>query len=277
MAFLKKRLSPVQISGRLKLESAKWSISHETIYNWIYKVAPAFKSCLRWKSRRRQRRGVRRRRGLHKYPRRLIDQRPEAANQRLEPGHWERDLLEGQRGGPALLVLQDRFTRIVIIKKVNSKHCDHINQVTAEALRSHLVLSMTNDNGIEFGHYEQLEKLLKARVFYCHAYTSWERGSIENANGLLRQYFPKRTDFKKVDEQTLKRAQDELNHRPKKILGFRSPTEVHEGKKIRMIRSEKYYQSQLHQREQREFEEEMIREIGYYLKLTKDVYVALDP
>jgi IS30 family transposase len=266
MQFLEEYLSPEQISNRLKLEGARWSVSHETIYKWIYYIAPDFKKCLRWKSRCRKKRGERYRRGLHKLPRKFIDVRPLAANLRTEPGHWERDLLEGIRSGPALLVIQDRVTRITIIRKVNSKHCNVVNQATAEALQGQVVRTITNDNGIEFGKYEDLERALGVPIYFCHAYTSWERGTVENTNGLLRQFFPKGIDFSTLTAEDIQLFEDTINKRPRKTLGYRSPIEVHRNISVRLVRSERFYREQNWKREQQAFKRDMIRETGFYLE-----------
>ena len=149
-------LSPQQISERLRFEKAKWQLSHETIYKWIYFLAPDYRACLRWKSRKRQKRSRRLRRLMIKTPKKLITERSKGANSRTESGHWERDLLEGRRGGPALLVLQERKTRRTILTKIDSKHAMKVNCATSAALENQKVLSMTNDNGIEFGCGEEL-------------------------------------------------------------------------------------------------------------------------
>lgn len=262
--LLEERLSPEQISRRLKHERAKWRVSHETIYKWVYKVSPGHKQCLRWKSKVRQKRGGKRRRGLHKYPRKLIDIRPINADLRKQKGHWERDLLEGQRGGPSLLVIQDRKTRLTLIKKVPSRHCDVVNRATIDALRKETVRSITNDNGVEFGEYEELESALRTSVFYCHAYTSWERGTVENTNGLLRQYFPKGIDFSTVSEQRIKAVESVINSRPKKTLGFKSPVEIHRNCRLQLIKSEAYYRKHFWKRERQYFKQDMLRENGMF-------------
>ena len=264
---LEDRLSPVQICERLALEESKWSLSHETIYRWIYFVAPDYRRCLRWKSRIRQKRSRRLRRLEFKFPKKMISERPESANIRAETGHWERDLLEGRRGGPALLVMQDRKTRRTIINKVESKHAAHVNAITADCLKNQKVLSMTNDNGVEFGCGDELESLIKAPVYYCHPYTSWERGSVENVNGLIRQYFPKKTDFSKVTDEEIQQVEDALNARPKKVLGYRTAAEVHDGDTIKIIKSESYYRRYLAMRDYESFKASMIREVGYFLEI----------
>jgi len=274
--LLEDRLSPQQISCRLKLEGAKWNVSHETIYKWIYKVAPGYKKCLRWKSRCRQKRVGRYRRGLQKYPRKFIDQRSRAANLRAEIGHWERDLLEGRRGGPALLVIQDRVSRVTIIRKVESKRCSEVNAATIKALKGQAVGSITNDNGVEFGNYEELEKSIGAPVYFCRPYASWERGTVENTNGLLRQYYPKHTDFSCVSAAEIKELEDTINRRPRKTLGYRAPVEVQNSKEFRLIRSERYYREKSHERETEDFKQSMIREVGFYLTKNRDDVVALN-
>ncbi len=257
-------LSPQQISERLRFEKSKWQLSHETIYKWIYFLAPDYRQCLRWKSRKRQKRSRRLRRLMIKTPKKLITERSKGANSRMECGHWERDLLEGRRGHPALLVIQERKTRRTIIRKITSKNAVDVNQVTARILTGQKLLSMTNDNGVEFGCGAELEKLINAPVFYCHPYTSWERGSVENVNGLIRQYFPKRTDFANVSDIEIKRVEEAINARPKKVLGYRTPAEVHDQLNEKIIKSESYYRRAMHAREQISFKRCMIRELAYF-------------
>lgn len=259
-------LSPMQISERLKVENSKWRLSHETIYKWVYFCAPDFRACLRWKSRKRQKRSRRPRRLEMKTPKKMISERSESANLRSEIGHWERDLVEGRRGGPALLVLQDRKTRKMLMRKIESKHAVHVNKATADCLVDEKVRSMTNDNGIEFGRGNELELLIKAPVYYCHPYRSWERGSVENTNGLIRQYFPKRTDFKTITLGEIEHVERALNMRPKKVLGFRSPSEVHDGHDLKIFRSESYYWRHIAIRDHENFKAAMIREVGYFLE-----------
>ncbi len=258
-------LSPMQISERLKLENSKWRLSHETIYKWIYFCAPDFRACLRWKSRKRQKRSRRPRRLEIKMPKKMISERAESANTRSEVGHWERDLVEGRRGGPALLVLQDRKTRKTLLRKIHSKHADHVSRATADCLAGEKVRSMTNDNGMEFGRGNELEVLIKAPVYYCHPYRSWERGSVENTNGLIRQYYPKKTDFKTISSSDIAGVETALNSRPKKILGFRSPSEVHDGEKLKIFKSESYYWRHIAIRDHECFKAAMISEVGYFL------------
>lgn len=117
--------SPEQISGRLKFENSEWSISHETIYNWIYKVHPIFKKSLRREGKRQRRGNVRKRRWIGKEPKKSIEQRPLECTDRESTGHWERDLVEGIRGHSALLVIVDRKSRLTVLEKVESHYSEH--------------------------------------------------------------------------------------------------------------------------------------------------------
>lgn len=268
--MLEQKLSPDQISKRLKFEKSKWSVSHETIYKWIYAIAPEYKVCLRWKSRRRQKRGGKYRRGLRRMPRKSINARPPGADSRSEAGHWERDLLEGLRGGPALLVLTDRTTRFTIMRKVENKNCEAVNAATAKALKGQVVHSLTNDNGVEFGNWKSLEARLGCGVFYCRPYASWERGTVENINGLIRQFFPKKTDFKAVGKAEIAEVERALNSRPKKTLGYRTPSEVHGEGLQKLVRSKAFYRRRSAIREEALFKQDMIRETGFYLNKIRE-------
>lgn len=238
--------SPEQISGRLKLEG-KWSISHESIYRWIYNIAPEFKAALRHRCRRR--RGLKkRRRGLEKKPRKFINLRSEAANQRTELGHWERDLLEGRRSGPSLLVANDRKSRLTKIKRVFSHNSSEVSEATTNLLKNEITTTLTNDNGVEFGEYEKLEKELSIPVYFCQPYTSWQRGTVENTNGLIRQFYPKRSDFWQINDEEIKYIELNLNNRPRKTHGFKTPYEIHYSKQTKLIKEESTYKKQRTQR-----------------------------
>jgi transposase, IS30 family len=262
--MLEQRMSPMQISRRLRLEKSEFAVSHETIYKWIYKIEPCYKKFLRWRSRRRHKRIVRRRRSLHPEPRKIIDARSEAANHRLERGHWERDLLIGQMSGPALLVLVERKTRFTLIQKVPSKHCLVVNQATRNALRGQRVKTITNDNGVEFGKPSALEADLRCDIYFCHPYSSSERGSVENTNGLIRQFFPKGIDFTKIDDAQILEVQRNINCRPRETLDYRSAVEVHDNKRIKMVYSESYYRKYAAVRERLTFKTHMLRETGIF-------------
>lgn len=245
--------SPEQISGRLKLEG-KWSISHESIYRWIYNIAPEYKAVLRHRSKRR--RGLKkRRRGLGKRPRKYIDERPRTANDRLELGHWERDLLEGKRSGPALLVLNDRKSRYTKLERVFSHNSTEVGAATKSLLMQERLKTITNDNGVEFGDSQNLERELSTPIYFCQPYTSWQRGTVENTNGLIRQFYPKHCDFWQVTDEDICRVENNLNNRPRKTHGYRTPYEIHFAKTDKLIKEKSTYQKQ---RKQRVVEEDFL-------------------
>ena len=220
--------SPEQISGRLQRER-NLAVSAETIYQPIIRDDRAG-GLLRY--------GQRKRRRQHPWltklktaerPRereRHIDNRPETANKRLEPGHWERDCVIGARGKSALLVAVDRYSRYVRISRVGATTIRAVGKETIRMLDGLPIASMTNDNGHEFGGASELEPKLGARIYVCDPSSPWQRGTVENTNGLIRQYLPKQTNFDSIHPSLPLALEETLNHRPKKVLGFRTPHEV---------------------------------------------------
>lgn len=229
--------SPEQISGRLKKELSI-SISAESIYRHIVRDMRAggkLRYALRlYRSRRRRYTGYQRRLNPRD-DRKSIDLRPESANARKRIGHWERDLVEGKRGKPSLLTIIDRRSRYALIRKIKSKTSVEVSCATKAALRKKPHKTITNDNGVEFSDPLDLEKKLKTNIYFCRPYASWQRGSIENLNGLIRQYFPKKTDFSGVTANTIQLLQNTLNCRPRKTLNFLTPHEVFHKKKTSLF------------------------------------------
>lgn len=229
-AKLRQDWSPEQISGRLRRESRP-GISHEWIYQLIgedKRLGGELWTHLRWSRKRHKRYGVRDRRG--QIPRRRsIEKRGRKANRRKRIGHLERDLMLGRCGQGALLTVVDRKSRMTFAVRVQSKSAREIHQATLQVLRPirKIVRTLTNDNGKEFAKHRRTEKRLQAKIYFSHPYSSYERGTNENTNGLLRQYFPKgSTDFTKVTNREVGRATSRLNRRPRKCLGFRTPVEI---------------------------------------------------
>lgn len=232
--------SPEQISERFSLEK-NLSISHEAIYKFIsscQKKGETLHHYLRHFGRRK-RRFKRRSRywELQHQRRKSIEARPKEANQRTEAGHFERDLMLGLRGTGAVLTIVDRKTRYTLLSKVETTHAEVVNNATAAAcVHSRAkIRTMTNDNGHEFGEFWKLEANMKAPVYFTHPLCPWERGTVENTIGLLRQYLPKRTDLRTIDEETLQACQDALNSRPRKSLGYLTPDEARTGKRRKLI------------------------------------------
>ena len=227
--------SPEQIAGRLKVDFADpgLQVSHETIYKYIEQAAAAgvdYGPFLRFGTR--QRRYGYRGKGRYKRIRggRPIEERPPAAGTRQEFGHFESDTVKGQQSSPMGIATHlEVKTRFLVAALLPDRSADTYNRKTSRAFARHLrmkVKTLTVDNGMEFSQHRQMEKALGAKVYFAHPYCAWERGANENINGLLRQFFPKRTDLSNTTPRQLQRAVDNLNNRPRKCLGYRTPAEA---------------------------------------------------
>lgn len=219
--------SPEQISGRLKKEGV--AISHEHIYQYIYadkRAGGTLWTHLRCQKKRRKRYGKHDRRG--KIPnRKSIEERPEIVQQRARFGDWEVDLVLGKDQQGVIVTLTERKSRFTLLQGVSSKQADLVSQTVITLLKWVVPLeSITADNGKEFADHLEIAQALSVDFFFAHPYASWERGTNENTNGLIRQYLPKHRTLKNLSfrEQTL--IMDRLNLRPRKCLDFRSPFEV---------------------------------------------------
>lgn len=226
--------SPEQIAGVLTLDK-KWPISHECIYQFIYadKVAGGdlYKHLRRSHRKRKKRFGSPSRQG--KIPNRVgIEHRPKIANERQRKGDWEIDTVIGKNHQGALVTAVDRKTRYAIIRRVDRRTATQVSAALREGLNELVVQSITCDNGKEFAEHQEW----KVPTYFCNPYSSWERGTNENTNGLIRQYFPKKTDFKMITDEDVMRVQIILNNRPRKTLGYRTPHEILvENKHIRYL------------------------------------------
>lgn len=228
---LQRYWSPEQISGRIQKEY-QIVISPVTIYSWIYRNREPgdelYKYLRQSHRRRRKRRGSQERRG--QIPdRRMIDKRPKVVNERKRIGDWEGDTVEGSKGSGYITTHVERKARYTVAVKVEDKSADTVTQATLKAMKKlppEKVKTITFDNGKEFAGFKQLERGLKIRSYFAWPYHSWERGTNENTNGLLRQFFPKGMDFRQVHQPELDKAVDLLNNRPRKCLNYRTPTEV---------------------------------------------------
>jgi IS30 family transposase len=220
--------APEQIAGRLKQEHPNCPDRHvaaQTIYTWIANDAHRE----HWQSflRRRGKRPFRR-----KNPAGIgapIDQRPEVIEQRLRLGDFEGDTVLGPAGTGGLATLVDRKSRYTIIVKIQSKEADHVHQKIKERLRAldeERRRSITFDNGTEFAHCHRLEKHLGMELYFADPGCPYQRGTNENTNGLIRQYFPKGTEFRDISHHQVRRVENLLNNRPRACLGFRTPSEV---------------------------------------------------
>jgi IS30 family transposase len=215
--------SPEQISAFV-------DISHETIYQRVYQDKEQHGilwKCLRCQKKYKKRYGVLERRGT--IPNRLsIEERPIVANDRSRIGDWEGDTIIGKSHKQALVSIVERQSKLTLIHKVTRKTADAVSDAMVELLKPHKnkVLTITVDNGREFAGHQEIAQQLEANVYFAHPYASWERGTNENTNGLIRQYFPKQRDFSTITQEEINMVMDRLNNRPRKTLGYKTPNQV---------------------------------------------------
>lgn len=223
--------SPEQIIERLALLGAPIQISHETIYQRIYKDkrkgGKLYKLLRCQKTYRKRYASGQQRRGMIKN-RISIDERPAIVDQKIRIGDIEGDTVIGKNQQGVIITLVDRVSRYTFATKAGSKHAKIVAQGMIRLLKPYQdrCHTITVDNGKEFASHELVAAQLQVDVYFAHPYHSWERGLNENTNGLLRQYFPKKTNLKKITERELQKAVFMLNHRPRKCLGYKTPYEV---------------------------------------------------
>lgn len=228
--LLRKNWSPEQISGRLRIKE-KVGIASETIYSYVYrdfKEGGSLFTHLRRGRKRRRTQAVGR--AFKRCGKRLsyppISTRPTIVEKRKRLGDYERDTVLGKFQGPVLLTIVDRSSRRTFIGKVDRIDAKLTHLKTVQLLRRNPAKTITNDNGPEFADYKVTSKKLKVPIFFNDPYSSWQRGTNENTNGLIRQFYPKGTDFTKVSDKDIKKVEQLLNQRPRKCLGFLTPQEV---------------------------------------------------
>ena len=226
--------SPEQIAGRIGIDHPGLAISHEAIYQYIYHPRTQGRQelirCLRRAHRRRKPHGLGRRARKTKIPNRVpIDDRPVAVEGRRQFGHWEGDSLVSRKSPVALNTLVERKTRLVLLTRLDRKTAEATSQAIVSRLESwppNARRTLTLDNGTENARHEEITASLGLRCYFAHPYASWERGTCENTNGLVRWYLPKGTDFRNISAEQIAHIESLINNRPRKCLGFRTPIEV---------------------------------------------------
>ena len=221
--------SPEQISLWLKSFCAI-SISHEWIYQYVLQDKAAggdLHQHLRCQKQRRKRYGTYNRRG-QLIDRVSIDERPAIVDRRSRIGDWELDTIIGKNHQQAIVSLTERKSRFTLIKKVERKTAQCVSDAIIELLSPFVdhVHTLTSDNGKEFADHKNIADKLNADFYFAHPYASWERGLNENTNGLIRQYFPKGSDFTTITQKEINQTMDKLNNRPRKCLGMKTPNQV---------------------------------------------------
>ena len=230
--------TPAQISGRLGLKKKDFSISHETIYCYIYNRHIEWAKLLPRQHAPRWTRGMCRA-GTKKamIPGRIsIGERPESINDKSEFGHWEGDSIVSSKSVVSLNVLVERQSQKVVITQVANRGPGATRDAMIKALSRFKRAgrkSITLDNGIEFKWHEEVKQALKIDTYFCRPYHSWEKGLVEQVNGLIRRFLPKKTDLSQVTEKEIKLIEYLLNSRPRKLLNWQTPDEVF-AKKCRM-------------------------------------------
>ncbi|MBN2258742.1 MAG: IS30 family transposase [Anaerolineaceae bacterium] len=239
MAYVKSKIlfdwPPEVITARLKLDyptDQQMRISHETIYRWIFldakKGGDLYKHLRRrHKKRRKQTRYGTSRRFL---PGRVsISERPPIVDQRIRFGDWEGDTLEGAKGTGGLATHVERKSRYLLAAKLTDKKAATMTQQTTKIfgkIPRQLRQTLTVDNGKEFANFKELQSKTKLTVYFADPYSAWQRGTNENTNGLLRQYFPKGINLNAVSEKEVAIVVNKLNNRPRKCLNYQTPYEV---------------------------------------------------
>ena len=234
---LEKRWSPEQIAKRLKMLyplDMSMRVSHETIYSYLYvwprgELRKIVLKCLR--RRHKYRREYGKVRNKHRAIQNFIsiEERPKEVAERIIPGHWEGDLLMGHSNASALGALVERTTRMIFLARLKNKDATTVRMAFARKFKhlpEGLKQSLTYDNGQEMAEHKLFTKNTRIQVYFAHPHSPWERGTSENTNDLLRQFFPRGTNFKKVSLKQINRVQNLLNDRPRKVLNFSTPHEV---------------------------------------------------
>ena len=225
---IRKRWSPEQISGRWRRDTGE-RLSKDTIYRYVYST---HREWIRKYFRRKWRKYINhgKREALRLLDRKSIEFRPKEVETREIFGHWEGDTVVGLKNGrkECILTLVERKTWHLVSRRLQDKSGESVYRAFVQFPKclKHLFKTITFDNGTEFALHSLIEHETNAKIYFAHPYRSSERGTNENTNGLLRQYFPKKTDFGTISEQELQKAVNEINKRPRRRLWYQTPYEV---------------------------------------------------
>ena len=228
---LKLKWSPELIAGRLSLEQPDLCISHEAIYQFIYRNARELIPYLaQGRKKRRPRRHLKKWGGTPIPQKTAISERPREANERTQMGHWEVDTVRSSLNAKAsLVVMIDRRSRYAQIRKLKAKSSAEVERALVESLArlpQAFRRTLTYDNGAENSCHVRVNARLKTKSFFCKPYHSWEKGTVENTIALIRRFIPYRSNLESVTPEQLEHVQSWLNNRPRKCLNFRTPREI---------------------------------------------------
>ena len=229
---LKEEWSPEEISGRLKSELKKQTISHESIYHYIYEREGHYEKwyeLLAQTHPRRQRKRGRKRSKLSIPERKSIRERPEYIAERSRFGDWESDSMIFSKQKTIISVQVERKSRLVRISKLENKSAEETRNAlvkTAESVPKELFHTITFDNGTENVRHTEVKQEYGIETYFCDPFASWQKGSVENMNKLIRRYLPRTTDLSKLSDHDIFLIQEKLNNRPRKVLKYQTPNEV---------------------------------------------------
>jgi IS30 family transposase len=233
-AKLKEGWSPEQISGRISIDYPGLSISHEAIYQYIYhpntEGCQDLIHCLRRAHRKRKNKGIGRQQKKSKIPNRIsIEFRLPSVERRHQYGHWEADSLVSRKSKVALNSLVERKSRLLMLTRLERKTAEATLRAIVNRLKDippKARKTLTMDNGTENAMHQEITSAIGIDCFFTHPYAAWERGTNEHANGLVRWYLPKGTDFRNISDDEIARIESLINNRPRKCLGFKTPLEA---------------------------------------------------
>lgn len=227
--YLKIGWTPAQIAGWLSLIHRGLTLSYETIYCYIYKHRPDWAKLLPRKNKPRyMQRPIAGKREMIP-DRTCISKRPAVANDKLEFGHWEGDSIVCSQSVVSLNVMVERQTQYVSIRRLSNRSAGETRDVMIGSLKRFKPKSrksITLDNGIEFKWHQEVKNALKIDTYFCHPYHSWEKGLVEQVNGLIRRFLPKKTDLSKISDKEIRVIEYLLNSRPRKLLNWKTPAQV---------------------------------------------------
>lgn len=229
---LKNEWSPDIIAGKLKTAGKKQTISHESIYHYIYNKDGRYEGLYKYLRQTKRKRQKRYERKTHKFPiteRISIHQRPEVVGERTRYGDWESDSVLFRKQKTILSVQSERKSKLIRIHKVANKTAEETANAlvrTIESLPRELFKTMTFDNGGEGALHTKIKKEYDIDTYFCDPFSSWQKGGVENANKLIRHYLPRNTDLSQLTDRDIYLIQEKLNNRPRKCLGYQTPNEV---------------------------------------------------
>jgi IS30 family transposase len=226
--YLRKGWSPEQVAGRLADEVGFRLVSHTAIYAWLRSVHGRQLESELKKLKRRRKSKKKRAKVVQLEGRVFIDDRPAAVADRRYFGDWEGDFIVSGKGKKtSLLVLHERKSRYVFLRKVRHKTTDIVERTLVEMIRPlQNFRSLTLDNDIAFVHHEKISKEIGIPLFFCHPYASWEKGGVENSNRFIRRWIPKGADIAEWSDEEIQKIEWWMNSLPRKVLGFKTPEEV---------------------------------------------------